>query len=66
VKHWIANHYHDVQPGQYILAVALESGEWDKLDVFDADGPDDALRIAEADYPHLEWYVLNHNGDVLN
>ena len=50
----------------YSIALAMESGAWDTVERFTAATDAAANAYAEAEYDHLEWYVLDGNGSNIN
>lgn len=50
----------------YRIAYAMDSGEWDIFDEFEADSDDQANKYAESEYPDCEWYVLDADNNNIN
>jgi len=59
---------HEIQaePATYTVALADCNGHWEVLERFLASGDIEASNYAEANYPDLEWYVLNARGENIN
>ena len=49
---------------KYQIAFAMDNGEWDIVDTFDADNDEDANEYAEEHYPRAEWYVLRDGSNI--
>jgi hypothetical protein len=56
----------DSRLSPYSIALAMESGAWDTVERFTAATDGAANAYAEAEYDHLEWYVLDGNGSNIN
>ena len=51
---------------EYRIAFAMESGDWDVVETFEAETDDAANQYAETNYPDQEWYVLDSAGQNIN
>jgi hypothetical protein len=48
----------------YTIAEVLYTGAWGYVEEFDAQDDDAANAYAEANYDHIEWYVLQHGNNI--
>ena len=51
---------------EYRIAFAMESGDWDVVETFEAETDDEANQYAETNYSGEEWYVLNVAEENIN
>jgi hypothetical protein len=47
----------------YYIAEVLNTGEFGVIEEFEAIDDDDATNFAEKNYGHIEWYILDRDGN---